>query len=149
MTWNGNILVPEAAEMRELAAEAKGERSRLLRDERSIRRHRLDAEYLQFLEARPPDDAPYAIGRSIRKAAARGETRLDVFRFASEFCVDSGRRINCCEPGWPETLHGAALRYYELLHAKFLPRGFVVGAEIVTWPQLMPGDVALFLLWDA
>ena len=45
-------------------------------------------------------------------------------------------------------LQGLAASYFSLLRVQFRPLGFVIGAEIVTWPQLMPGDVALFLTWQ-
>jgi len=35
-----------------------------------------------------------------------------------------------------------------LLEAEFVVLGYEIIAQIVTWPDMMPGDVGLILSWD-
>ncbi len=139
--------LPSAIELRRIVSEVRGSRARVEIDERAVRRRALMAALPLFLAEPLPGDALTVIAAHVRRAAGMGELRSEVFRFPSEYCSDSGRAINNGAPDWPATLQGLASRYFALLESEFLPRGFHVGAEIMTWPQMMPGDVALFLGW--
>jgi CBS domain-containing protein len=82
-----------------------------------------------------------------RVAAAYGAKEIELIRFPSEACSDSGRKINIVDPTWPETLRGEAAE----VHARWLrdlkPAGFGLVARVIDFPHGMPGNIALVLVW--
>ena len=140
--------LPTALELRRLSLSNRSTRRSQALDERALRQRELAERRPEFLRSTAPADAVGTIRELLRRAAQVGVMRADVFHFPSEFCTDGARALNNGEPHWPETLQGLAASYFSLLRVQFRPLGFVIGAEIVTWPQLMPGDVALFLTWQ-
>jgi hypothetical protein len=84
----------------------------------------------------------------INRAAKNGQTEVQVFRFPNELCTDHGRAINQMEPGWESTLTGVPKQVYELWHKHFRPRGYKLRAQIVDWPDGMPGDIGMTLSWQ-
>jgi hypothetical protein len=87
------------------------------------------------------------INKAVRIAAQQGKHQLEVLTFPSSFCSDGGRSINVADPGWPDTLSGFARKAYEFYVKELRPLGYKLSAEIVTWPDGLPGDVALYLKW--
>ena len=75
-----------------------------------------------------------------RVAAAHGAKELELIRFPSEACSDSGRKINIVDPTWPETLRGEAAE----VHARWLrdlkPAGFGLVARVVDFPSRHAGE---------
>lgn len=138
---------PRADELRSVALGSIDARRERKTDDRALRQRELAARLADFQRTPVPVTAEAEITATLHRAAGSGEMRADVFRFPSEYCTDLGRAINNGEPDWPATLQGLALRYLDLLRASFHPLGYRIGAEIVTWPMLMPGDVALILTW--
>jgi hypothetical protein len=93
---------------------------------------------------------PEAIDRinaAVRRAAEQGQHQLQVVTFPNSFCTDRGRCINNNDPDWPSTLTGFAKKAYDYFEKELRPLGYKVTAEIVTWPDGLPGDVALNLKW--
>jgi hypothetical protein len=91
-----------------------------------------------------------AIQRAIRvieRAVSNGHTEVQVYRFPNQLCTDHGRAINQQEAGWPETLTGIPREIYLLWDRHFRSRGYKLRAEIVSFPNGMPGDVAITLKW--
>jgi hypothetical protein len=84
----------------------------------------------------------------IERAVANGQTEVQVYRFPNQLCTDNGRAINQQEPGWETTLTGVPKEIYQLWDKYFRPRGYKLRAEIVSFPNGMPGDVALTLRWS-
>lgn len=83
----------------------------------------------------------------IERAVSNGMTEIQVYRFPNQLCTDRGRAINQQEPGWPETLTGVPKEIYGLWDRHFRERGYKLRAEIVSFPNGMPGDVGLTLKW--
>ena len=83
----------------------------------------------------------------IRRAVSNGLVEVEVFRFSHKLCTDGGRAINQQEPGWEQTLTGLPKEMYELWDKYFRPRGYKFRAEIVSYPNNMPGDVGITLGW--
>jgi len=93
---------------------------------------------------------PEAIDRinaAVRIAAEQGHHQLQVVTFPSTYCTDRGRSINNADPEWPSTLTGFAKKAYDYFEKELRPLGYRVTAEIITWPDGLPGDVALNLKW--
>ena len=87
------------------------------------------------------------INRAVSLAAKAGKNQLQVLTFPASFCNDGGRRINSFDPEWPQSLEGFAKKGYEFYEKELRPLGFKIGAEIISFPGGMPGDVGMFLKW--
>lgn len=83
----------------------------------------------------------------LKRVALDGDEELMVARFPNELCTDSGRAINQAEEGWPGTLMGQPRQVYEIWHEHLRPLGYRLKAQIVDWPNGLPGDVGLFVTW--
>lgn len=141
--------IATAAEFRELAAmhERQLERDRMerrralveLRDRRirELASQRLtDAQWREMLE-------------QARRSAAAGLSEQLLIRFPSQLCTDAGRAINAPDPNWPATLRGEPADVFQRWRNELHPRGFRIAAQIVDFPEGLPGDAALFLMWSA
>ena len=84
-----------------------------------------------------------------RRSAAAGLTEHLLIRFPSQLCMDGGRAINAPDPHWPATLRGEPADVFQRWRNELHPRGFRIAAQIVDFPEGLPGDAALFLLWSA
>jgi CBS domain-containing protein len=141
--------IATASEFRELAAAherelelERGERRRMaidLRDQRirELASQRLtEAQWREMLE-------------QARRSAAAGLTEHLLMRFPSQLCTDGGRAINAPDPKWPATLRGEPADVFQRWRNELHPRGFRIAAQIIDFPDGLPGDAALFLIWSA
>ena len=108
------------------------------------RRHQLATE---LIDTHVSDDAWQALLRHAQQAAGAGEKECLLLRFPNELCTDGGRMIDVAHDSWPATLRGEAAEIYlrwehELKHA-----GFHLAARVLEYPNGMPGDIGLFLVW--
>lgn len=83
-----------------------------------------------------------------RRSAEAGLTEHLLIRFPAQLCVDGGRAINAPDPHWPETLRGEPADVFQRWRNELHPRGFKIAAQIVDFPDGVPGDAALFLQWS-
>jgi hypothetical protein len=83
----------------------------------------------------------------IERAVSNGLSEIQVYRFTNQLCTDRGRAINQQEPGWEKTLTGVPKEIYDLWERHFRERGYALRAEIVSFPNGMPGDIAITLRW--
>ena len=84
----------------------------------------------------------------IERAVGNGKSEVQVYRFSNKLCSDGGRAINQQEPGWEKTPTGVPMEIYQLWDRHFRARGYKLKAEIVSFPNGMPGDVGMTLKWD-
>jgi hypothetical protein len=84
----------------------------------------------------------------INRAVSNGLTEVEVTRFPNKMCTDLGRAINQQEPGWPETLTGLPRELYQFWKTHLEPRGYRIKYQIADWPNGMPGDVSITLMWN-
>jgi CBS domain-containing protein len=82
-----------------------------------------------------------------RTAAEQGQKEFQLLRFPSQLCSDGGRAINAPDPDWPGTLRGEAAEVYLRWSRDLKPQGFHLAARILDFPDGMPGDIGLFLVW--
>jgi hypothetical protein len=85
--------------------------------------------------------------KMIERAVSNGKSEIQVYRFPNKLCTDHGRAINQQESGWEQTLTGVPKEIYQLWDRHFRPRGYKLKAEIVSFPNGMPGDVGITLKW--
>jgi hypothetical protein len=83
----------------------------------------------------------------INRAVSNGLTEVEVGRFSNKLFTDKGRAINQQEPGWEETLTGLPKELYQFWKAHLEPRGYHIKFQVADWPNGMPGDISLSLLW--
>jgi hypothetical protein len=100
---------------------------------------------------KPPDRTPeqvlQMVMQLVSRAAERGQSEVQVYRFPNTMCTDRGRRINNSEAGWEQTLEGRPKLAYEFWNDQLKPLGFGLKAEVVEYPGGMPGDIGFFLTW--
>jgi CBS domain-containing protein len=82
-----------------------------------------------------------------RAAAQQGLKEFMLLRFPSQLCSDGGRAINAPDPEWPGTLRGEAAEVYLRWSHDLKPQGFHLAARVMDFPDGMPGDIGLFLVW--
>ena len=82
-----------------------------------------------------------------RNAANAGLTEYMLIQFPSQLCQDGGRAINAPDPDWPKTLRGEPADVFQHWRNELQPQGFKIAAQIINFPDGMPGDAALFLIW--
>jgi hypothetical protein len=83
----------------------------------------------------------------IKRAVSNGLTEVEVGRFPNKLCTDMGRAINQQEAGWPETLTGLPKELYQFWKQQLEPRGYRLKYQIADWPNGMPGDISITLMW--
>ena len=93
------------------------------------------------------DEAIKRAVKMIESAVKNRRTEVQIHRFPNILCTDNGRAINQMEAGWSETLTGVPKEIYQLWDRHFREKGYKLRAEIVDFPNGMPGDVALTLVW--
>ena len=100
---------------------------------------------------KPPDRTPeqlmQLVMQLVDRAAERGQSEVQVYRFPNQLGTDRGRRINNSEPDWPESLEGRPKLAYEFWHETLRPLGFHLRAQVLEYPGGMPGDIGFFLTW--
>jgi CBS domain-containing protein len=82
-----------------------------------------------------------------RTAAEQGQKEYQLLRFPSQLCSDGGRAINAPDPDWPSTLRGEAAEVFQRWSHDLKPQGFHLAARVVDFPDGVPGDIGLFLVW--
>jgi CBS domain-containing protein len=115
--------------------------------------HRAAAEHRQhqvteLLGEHVSDESWHAIIRQARLAAEHGEKEFLLLRFPSQLCTDGGRLINVPDPNWSATLRGEAAEIYVRWQADLKPGGFHLVARVLEFPDGIPGDIGLFLVWE-
>ena len=149
MTNNAGAQLPSAKDLMKKISEAEAEKAA----QEMRRRAAADAEkdaLLQQLSNSSGLSDEEAIRRAnviITRAANNGQTEVQVARFPNSLCTDGGRAINQQEPGWEQTLTGVPREMYVLWSKYFRERGYKLRAQIVDFPNGMPGDVGLTLIW--
>jgi hypothetical protein len=83
----------------------------------------------------------------INRAVSNGLTEVEVARFSNTMFTDKGRAINQQEAGWEETLTGLPKELYQFWKAHLEKRGYRIKFQIADWPNGMPGDISLTLMW--
>ncbi len=100
---------------------------------------------------RPPDRTPdqllQLLMQLVDRAAERGQSEVQIYRFPNSLCSDGGRRINNSLPEWEATLEGRPKLGYDFWRDNLRPLGFGLKAQVLDYPGGMPGDIGFFLTW--
>ncbi|MGJ0509500.1 MAG: CBS domain-containing protein [Methylocystis sp.] len=129
------------------------EHERLLETERTEQRRAAEAlreQRIRDLAAQRLTDADWReMLAKARAAAGNGLTESLLIRFPSQLCADGGRAINAPDAHWPDTLRGEPADVFRRWRNELHPRGFKIAAQIIEFPEGLPGDAALFLIWGS
>jgi hypothetical protein len=96
---------------------------------------------------RTPDQLMQMLMQLVDRAAERGQSEVQIYRFPNTMCSDGGRRINNSLPEWEKTLEGRPKLGYEFWRDHLRPLGFGLRAEVLEYPGGMPGDIGFILTW--
>ena len=143
-------LLPAAADFAARLAALRAEEEALAAERRKAAE--AERQALIDLYSKPsgvPDEEGVRRGlRIIERAVANGLTEVQFYRFPNSLCSDRGRAINQGEAGWPETLTGVPREIYRLWDRYFRPKGYHLLAQVVDFPNGVPGDIGLTLKWS-
>lgn len=136
-----------AKALQALVAQYEDAREALHRNAADEVKRQRDALVKEMLDAPLPETEWRAMLAEARSRAAQGERQMPMLRFPAALCDDGGRAVNVPDPDWPKTLRGKAARVYLRWRDELQPQGFRLTAQIVSFPQGVPGDVEMALVW--
>lgn len=149
MTTEIDKILPTALDIRKKAAEREAEKA----SEYMRKREAAEAEKKELLDrlSKPSgvsdEERMRRAATIINRAVSNGLTEVEVGRFSNKLCTDRGRAINQMEPGWEETLTGLPKELYQFWKKYLEPRGYRLKLQIAEWPNGMPGDISVTLIW--
>ncbi len=136
-----------AKQFRDLAARAEAQELSQ-REESRRRAQEAQNKLIEELAGRRLSDRAWAdMLAGARRAAAAGVKECVLTQFPARLCADGGRAINAPDPRWPRSLRGEPRDIFERWRHELEPAGFGLAARIVNFPDGVPGDAALFLIW--
>lgn len=136
-----------AEDLRHLMAEREEQRHRERLQAAAEARAHHDMMVERYRTSHLTEDEKRSIIQHFQDAARRGEKEIEVCRFPCDVCTDHGRAINNALPEWPETLQGKPRDIYDLWKEHLRPLGYRLRARVVSYPDGIPGDAALFINW--
>ena len=142
-------LLPSAADNMKKIALAEAEKASAYRAQQSA----AEAEKRELME-RLQKPSGVSDEERLKRAAAiiqrgvdNGQTEVFIGRFPNSLFTDRGRAINQTEPGWETTLTGLPKELYQFWDRHLKPRGYRLRVQIVDWPDGIPGDIGIVLVW--
>jgi hypothetical protein len=141
--------LPSALDCRKKSAELEAEKA----SEYMRKRAAAEAEKKELLDrlAKPSgvsdEERMKRAAAIIKRAVSNGLTEVEVVRFPNNLCTDKGRALNQQEPGWEDTLTGLPRELYQFWKKYLEPRGYRLKFQIADWPNGMPGDISITLIW--
>jgi hypothetical protein len=142
-------VLPTALDCRKESAEMEAEKAA----EYMRKRAAAEAEKKELLDrlAKPSgvseEERMKRAAAIIKRAVSNGLTEVEVGRFPNHLCTDKGRALNQQEPGWEDTLTGLPKELHQFWKKHLAPRGYRLKCQIADWPNGMPGDVSMTLMW--
>jgi CBS domain-containing protein len=115
--------------------------------QRQARAEERRRDVIQMIETHISDNGWHGLLHHAREAAEAGEKEFLLLRFPSRLCSDDGRAINAPDADWPTTLRGEAAEIYLRWERELRPRGFRIAARVIDFPDGIPGDIGLYLIW--
>jgi CBS domain-containing protein len=101
----------------------------------------------QLMDTHVSDELWQNLLHRARQVAEAGGPEFLLLRFPNELCTDGGRAIDVALDGWPTTLRGEPAELYLRWERELKGRGFRLAARVLEYPDGMPGDIGLFLVW--
>jgi hypothetical protein len=142
MSENRNIGAFSAADLRRRMAER--EAAKAAEEVRRLKEQEEKQKEFHKPADRTPEQLMERVMELVNRAADRGQSEVQVYRFPNSLCTDRGRRINNSEPDWDRTLEGRPRAGYEFWRDHLRPLGFHLRAQVLEYPGGMPGDIGFF-----
>jgi hypothetical protein len=142
-------LLPSAADCMKKIALAEAEKASAYMKRQTAaeaEKHEL-MERLQKPSGVSDEEALKRAAAIIQRAVDNGLTEVFIGRYPNLLITDRGRAINQTEPGWENTLTGLPKEIYQFWERHLKPRGYRLRVQIVDWPDGMPGDIGMTLVW--
>lgn len=136
-----------AEELKALVIHHKQDEVKAREEERRQRRTQSKRDVEVLLAAHLTEDMWRHILLDAHHAAERGEKEMQLLRMPREACTDNGRMIGVGEAEWPSTLRGEAAEIWQRWRRELKDRGFRITARTLEYPDGIPGDIGLFLVW--
>jgi hypothetical protein len=146
---DSNAPIPSAADLRKNLLEQQ--LAAMDREDKIKERKRQErAKFADgFFKMHVSEEERAMIRRLVMRAVDEGKMEALVYSFPSDFCSDGGRAINNNERDWPTTLQGKAKELYDRFKEVAQPQGYRLKAMVINFPGGVPGDIGLFLSWEA
>jgi hypothetical protein len=148
MTGNAQIVSPlsrqDLQKIEQEAAVAEAQKAAV--DAKKVEEHR-EALRKAFMGREVRADAMDYLMRAVKHLAEQGTHELLVLQFSAELLSDGGRRVNCFQPDWPDSLQGFPKRAYDYYLEHLKPAGYRLRAQILDYPNGNLGEVGIFLCW--
>lgn len=100
-----------------------------------------------FMNRNLRNDGADRFNAAVERAAAAGQSEIQILTFPAEYCTDHGRAINNFEEGWQSTLTGYAKKISDAYDQYLKPNGFKINARILNYPDGNLGEVGLYISW--
>jgi hypothetical protein len=149
MTSSTDDLIPTALDCRKKSAEMEAQKAAEFMRKRAA----AEAEKKELMDklAKPSgvsdEERMRRAASIINRAVSNGLSEVEVGRFANTMFTDKGRAINQMEPGWEDTLTGLPKELHQFWKKHMEQRGYQQKFQIADWPDGMPGDVSMTLMW--
>lgn len=141
----GEALTPQ--ELRRLGQEkAMAKAEQAMAAMRKDEEQRRELEKL-FMSRKVQPEGMARLMAAVSKAAEAGKNEIMVFKFPSTYLPDGGRAINNLEKNWPDSLVGYSKEAYLFYDEHLRKLGYRLRAQIINFPDGVPGDVGFFLVW--
>jgi CBS domain-containing protein len=137
----------DAADFRRVVAGFEQQERQTHLDQKRAAAERLRNKVTELLAQHVSDEQWHDLLRKAHDAAEHGRKEFLLLRFPSQLCSDGGRCVNVSDPNWPATLGGEAAEVYMRWKRDLKPHGFGLAAQILEFPDGIPGDAGLFLIW--
>src|SRR5262245_15772300 len=125
----------------EKASEAKRQQAAVEADKKAL------VDKLKGPSGVSDEEAMKRVADIIQRAVKNGFTEIQVYRFPNSLGTDRGRAINQQERGWETTLTGIPKEIYEFWKRRLQERGYKLHAQVVEFPDGVPGDIGITLKW--
>lgn len=144
-----SVILPTADEMMQKVAQAEADRASeaMRREAATAAEKKALIDKLKGPSGVSDEEALQRVAIIIQRAVSNGLTEVQVHRFPNTLCTDNGRAINQQERGWENTLTGVPKEIYEFWKRHLQPGGYKLYAQIVEFPDGIPGDVGITLKW--
>jgi CBS domain-containing protein len=136
-----------AADFRRLAADFENRETRRREDQRHSAEETRQHEAAELIGKHISEESWRNLIHGARTAAEQGLKEFQLLRFPSQLCSDGGRAVNAPDPDWPATLRGEAAEVFLRWSHDLKPQGFHLAARVLDFPDGVPGDIGLFLIW--
>jgi hypothetical protein len=145
----GNAELPSAADLEKVVESSIKHKEE---EKHKLQREADEREKAKIQALRKPvkisEEETKDLVHKFRSAAEKEEKEYVILTFPAKLLEDGGRAINNLEPGWPDTLTGAARGYYEAWDSFLKQKGYKISARVSDFDDDgLIKDINLVISW--